>query len=72
MGPELGRLCKFHKMKEHHTKDFYQLKKEIWCLIQEGNLNKYVKGDSSQGSGRINSYGPDDTRSPKPRKGMDP
>lgn len=69
MGLELGRWCKFHKVKGYHTKDFYQLKKEIECLIQEGHLKKYIKGDSSQGSGGTNSRSRDDTRNPGPIKG---
>lgn len=29
MGPEPGGLCKYHKVKEHHTKDCYKPSKEI-------------------------------------------
>lgn len=47
LGYELGRWCKFHRVKGHHTEDCYQLKKKIDSLIQEGHLKKYVKGDSS-------------------------
>lgn len=36
------------KVKRYHTKDYYQLKKEMECLIEEGHLKKYVKGDSTQ------------------------
>lgn len=40
MGYELGRWCKFHRVKECHTQECYQLKKEIERLIHEGHLNK--------------------------------
>lgn len=32
-------------MKAHHTKDYYQLKKEMERLIHEGHLKNYVKGE---------------------------
>lgn len=57
MVPELGRWCKFHRVKEHHIEDCYQLKKEIERLIQEGNLKKCVKGNSSHVSHKPNLHG---------------
>lgn len=32
---------------KHHTKNCYQLKKEIKCLIQKVHLKKYVRGDAT-------------------------
>lgn len=52
MGHESNRWCKFHKVKVHHTKYCYQLKKEIIHLIQEGHHKKYIKGDSFKGQAR--------------------
>lgn len=33
MGPDPHNLYKYHKVKAHHTNDYYQLKKEIKYLI---------------------------------------
>lgn len=63
---EHGWWCKFHKVKGHHTEDYYELKKEIEHLIHEGHLKKYVKGDSSQRERER-----DNARSSGPRKGKD-
>lgn len=57
-----------HRFKGHHTKDYYQLKKEIEILIQERNLNIYVKGDFSHASDKSNSRGRDDVGSPRLNK----
>lgn len=57
MGLEPNRCCKFHKFKEHHTKYFYQLKKEIERLIQEGNMKKYAKNGSTQTPREYRSQG---------------
>lgn len=72
IGLDPGRWCKFHRVKGYHTKDCYQLKKEIECLIQEGLMNRYDKGESSHGSCGTNSYGHDKTRSLRPRKRTKP
>lgn len=58
----------FHKVKGHHTKECYQLKKENEQMIQEGPLKKYVKGDPTRGSGGSNSRGWDDAENPRSRK----
>lgn len=63
IGPEPRRLCKFHKVKGYHTKDYYKLKKETKRLIYEGHLKKYVKGDSYRGSGGSKSYRKKDVES---------
>lgn len=66
-----GRWCKIHKVKRHHTKDCYHLKKEIEHLIQEGRLEKYVKDEPSQRTGRDSSHRRDDTKSLRSKKGKD-
>lgn len=71
IGPEPSRWCKFHKVKGNYTEDFYQLKKEIKCLIQEGHLNKYVRGDSAQMPGESNSQGRDAFGSYGSKKGKE-
>ena len=38
MGLEPSNWLKFHKVKGHHTKGCYQLKREIEFLIHEGHL----------------------------------
>lgn len=48
MGPEPGRWRKFHKVKTHHTKYHYQLKKEIERMILDRLLKKHVKCDTYQ------------------------
>lgn len=60
MGHDPGRWCMFHKVKGNLTKDCYQLKKEGKLLIQEGHINKSVKGNHSQGLGRSKFQGWDD------------
>lgn len=47
IGPEPEKWCKFHKVKGHHTKECYQLMKEIERLIQKGYIKEYVKGNPS-------------------------
>lgn len=42
MGRDHRRWCKYHKVKSHHTKDCYQLKKKINRLNQEVHLKKYA------------------------------
>lgn len=54
---------KFHKVKGHHPKDFYQLKKEIERLIQESYFKKYVNDDSFQRPGEAGSCGRNNTES---------
>lgn len=71
MGSEPRRWCKLHRVKGHHTEDFYQLKKEIEWLIQEGHLKKYVKHDSCCSSDKSDLYGRDYTGSPMPNKTKD-
>lgn len=68
MGHEPGRWRMFHKIKWHHTKDYYQLKKEIEMLIQEGHLKNYVMGDLSHGLEKSSSHERDDWGSPRLNK----
>lgn len=69
IGPKPGRWCKFHKVKGYHNEDFYKLKKEIECIIQEGHLKKYIKVEFSQRPNRVNSRGSDSLGSLVPVKG---
>lgn len=62
MEPKSSRWCKFYKVKVHHTKDCYQLKKKIERLVQEGHLKKYVWGDVAQTPRGSNSRGQDTSR----------
>lgn len=71
MGHGLGKWYRFHNVKGHHTKDYYQLKKEIKRLIQESHLKKYVKGDFFQRPGKASSRGHNDVGSPMLRKRME-
>lgn len=49
MGKDENTQCAYHHMRDHHTEDCHQLKREIEILIQRGQLlsyMKYVKGSS--------------------------
>lgn len=72
MGPDLGRWCKFNKVKGHKAEDYNQLKKEVVRLFQERYLKRHAKCNLSQGSNISNSCGRDEEGSPKSRKGKDP
>lgn len=68
MGTKPKRWCEFHIVKGNHTEDCYQLKNEIERLIQEKNLKKYVKSDSSLLSNNSNLRRREDDGSTKPKK----
>lgn len=69
MGYEHSIWCKYPKMKGYHNEDFYQMKKEIKRLIQEGPLNKYFGGGFDQSGGDSKSQRRDPPEIRKSRKG---
>jgi len=44
MGSDPDGWCKYHRIQGHTTDNYWQLRKEIDKLIQEGKLRGYVKG----------------------------
>lgn len=63
MGPELNSWCKYHKIRVHHTNDFYQLKKQIKWLMEEGHLKNYVNEGSQHVVRSSKTQGHDHLRS---------
>lgn len=69
MGFEPKWWCKLHRIKGHYTNNYYQLKKEIEKLIQEGHHKKYVKRDPSN---QVEWHNPREReKNRSPRSGMD-
>lgn len=70
MGLEPSRWCKFCEAKGHHTDDCYQLKNEIYHLIQDVHVKKNAKGYAQTTYGS-SSRGQDAFRCPRSKKGKE-